>query len=177
MSRIGKRPVEIPTGVTVEMNGRDLSFKGPKGELAFTLVDEVICEINDNVISVIPRDQSRKSRSMWGMQRTLVANYIEGVHTGYKRDLDITGVGFRAMLQGKVLVLQLGYSHDIFYPVPEGIEIKCEKPTSISITGNSKQRVGQVAAEIRALRAPEPYKGNGVKYVDEYIFRKEGKKK
>ncbi len=177
MSRIGKRPVEIPTGVTVEMNGRDLSFKGPKGELAFTLVDEVICEINDNVISVIPRDQSRKSRSMWGMQRTLVANYIEGVHTGYKRDLDITGVGFRAMLQGKVLVLQLGYSHDIFYPVPEGIEIKCEKPTSISITGNSKQRVGQVAAEIRALRAPEPYKGKGVKYVDEYIFRKEGKKK
>ncbi len=177
MSRIGKRPVEVPTGVSVELSGRDLSFKGPKGEMGFTLVDEVICEVKDNIVTISPRDQSKRSRSMWGMQRTLVNNYIEGVSQGYTKELEVNGVGFRAILQGKILVLQLGYSHDIHYPIPEGIEIKCEKPTSIAISGNSKQRVGQVAAEIRSLRAPEPYKGKGVKYVNEYIFRKEGKKK
>jgi large subunit ribosomal protein L6 len=177
MSRIGKRPVEIPSGVQVELSGRELSIKGPRGAESLQLVDEVNCQIEDNAISIVPRDNTKRARSMWGMQRTLVHNSIEGLSKGFVKDLEITGVGFRAMLQGKILVLQLGYSHDIFYPIPEDIDIKCERPTAISISGNSKQRVGQIAAEIRALRAPEPYKGKGVKYANEYIFRKEGKKK
>ncbi len=178
MSRIGKRAVAIPSGVDVTLDGRDLKAKGPKGELSMTLVDEVLAKLDDDGgVVVEPRDQSKRARSMWGMQRTLVSNLISGVNEGFTVKLAITGVGYRAAVQGKNLNLQLGFSHDVVYPIPEGIEIKCPSQTEIEISGIDKQKVGQVASEIRAYRKPEPYKGKGVRYDGEYIFRKEGKKK
>ena len=177
MSRIGNNPVEVPSGVEVKLDGANISAKGSKGQLSLTLVDEVSATMDDGKITITPRDESKRARSMWGMQRTMVANLVTGVSTGFTRDLQINGVGYRASVQGRTLNLQLGYSHDIQYPIPEGIDIQCGSPTTISVTGADKQRVGQVAAEIRSFRKPEPYKGKGVKYADETILRKEGKKK
>ena len=177
MSRIGKKPVPVPAGVTVNLSGQNLSVKGPKGEANFVLVEHVLAKLEDGNISVNPRDQSRLSRSCWGMSRSMIANMIKGVTTGYSRSLEISGVGYRAAVQGRMLQLNLGYSHDVSYPIPEGITIQTPRPTEIVVTGTDKQRVGQVAAEIREFRAPEPYKGKGVKYAGERIFRKEGKKK
>ena len=177
MSRIGKKPVEVPSGVTAELNGKDLKVKGAKGELAMKFVDEVDVRLEDNVIYVNPRSEDKRARSMWGMQRTLAQNLVTGVTEGFSKELDLVGVGYRAAVQGKSLTLQLGYSHDINFPIPDGLTIECERPTRIKISGIDKQKVGQAAAEIRSFRKPEPYKGKGVKYVDEYIFRKEGKKK
>jgi large subunit ribosomal protein L6 len=177
MSRIGKRAVSVPTGVTVNLAGQNISVKGPKGELKFVLVEHVLAKLEDGKVAVNPRDQTKVARSCWGMSRTMISNMIKGVTQGYSRSLEINGVGYRANVQGKVLQLNLGYSHDVNYPIPEGIEIKTPKPTEITITGIDKQRVGQVAAEIRDFRGPEPYKGKGIKYSDERIFRKEGKKK
>ena len=177
MSRIGKKPVSVPAGVTVNLAGSNVSVKGPKGELKFALTDQVIAKMEEGAVKVDPKDKSKLARSAWGMSRTMISNMIKGVTDGYSKSLEITGVGYRAAVQGKVLNLALGYSHDINYPVPEGIDIKTPKPTEIVITGIDKQRVGQVAAEIRDFRGPEPYKGKGVKYAGEYIFRKEGKKK
>lgn len=177
MSRIGKKPVPVPSGVTATINGQTVTVKGPKGEKSFVLNDLVLAEMTDNGIKVDPRGTSKSARSMWGMSRTIVQNLITGVTEGFKKDLAITGVGYRAQVQGDNLQLALGFSHDVIFPIPEGIEIKCPKPTEISITGTDKQRVGQVAAEIRKFRSPEPYKGKGVRYADEFIVRKEGKKK
>ncbi|WP_281016192.1 MULTISPECIES: 50S ribosomal protein L6 [unclassified Minwuia] len=177
MSRIGKNPVPVPAGVDVKLEGRDMNVKGKLGQLSMRFVDDVDVEMADGQITVKPVGNSKKARMMWGMQRTLAANLVQGVSEGFVRDLEITGVGYRAQVQGKVLNLSLGYSHDVLYDIPEGIEIKCEKPTSIRVSGIDKQRVGQVAAEIRAWRPPEPYKGKGVRYSDEYVVRKEGKKK
>ncbi|GER08662.1 50S ribosomal protein L6 [Iodidimonas muriae] len=177
MSRIGKKPIEIPSGVTVSLDGAAVSVKGPKGELAANLVSEVSVSMEDNLISVVPVDQSKRARSMWGMQRTLVSNLIEGVSKGFEKKLEITGVGYRAQVKGSALNLQLGYSHDIDFPIPDGIDIKTPDQTTVVISGTDKQKVGQVAAVIRSYRKPEPYKGKGVRYSGEYIFRKEGKKK
>jgi len=177
MSRIGKKPVPVPAGVSVNVAGSNVSVKGPKGELKFVLTDQVIAKMEEGAVKVDPKDKTKLARSAWGMSRTMIANMIKGVTDGYSKTLEITGVGYRAAAQGKTLNLALGYSHDINYPVPEGIDIKTPKPTEIVITGIDKQRVGQVAAEIRDFRGPEPYKGKGVKYAGEYIFRKEGKKK
>jgi large subunit ribosomal protein L6 len=177
MSRIGKKAVPVPAGVTVNLAGSNVAVKGPKGELSFVLTDQVIAKMDAGSVKVDPKDKSKLARSAWGMSRTMIANMIKGVTEGYTKTLEITGVGYRAAAQGKTLNLALGYSHDINYPVPDGIEIKTPKPTEIVITGIDKQRVGQVAAEIRDFRGPEPYKGKGVKYAGEYIFRKEGKKK
>ena len=177
MSRIGKKPVTIPSGVTASIEGRTLSVKGPKGVLSLDLVDEVTYALEDGSISVQPANSTKRSRSFWGMQRTMVQNLVTGVTEGFTKTLQITGVGYRANLQGKNLKLQLGYSHDVDYPVPEGIEIKTPDQTTVHITGIDRQKVGQVAAEIRRWRKPEPYKGKGIKYAGEFIFRKEGKKK
>jgi large subunit ribosomal protein L6 len=177
MSRIGKKPVPVPSGVTATINGQTVSVKGPKGELSFVLNDYVLAEMMDDGIKVDPRGTSKTARSMWGMSRTMVENLITGVNSGFEKKLDITGVGYRAQVQGQNLQLALGFSHDVIYPIPAGIEIKCPKPTEILISGIDKQVVGQVAAEIREFRPPEPYKGKGVRYADEFIVRKEGKKK
>ncbi len=177
MSRIGKKAVPVPAGVTVNLAGGNVAVKGPKGELKFVLTDNVIAKMEEGGVKVDPKDKTKLSRSAWGMSRTMISNMIKGVTTGYSKSLEITGVGYRAAVQGKVLNLALGYSHDINYPIPEGIEIKTPKPTEIVVSGIDKQKVGQVAAEIREFRGPEPYKGKGVKYAGEYIFRKEGKKK
>ncbi len=177
MSRIGKAPIEVPNGVTPTIDGQIVKIKGPKGELEATLVDEVEAALEDGAIAVRPRDETREARAMWGMQRTIVANMVQGVSEGFTKNLEINGVGYRAQVQGQNLQLQLGFSHDVLFPIPDGIEIKCAKPTEISISGIDKQRVGQVAADIRKYRPPEPYKGKGIKYADESIFRKEGKKK
>ncbi len=177
MSRIGKKPVEVPKGVTATVDGQTVTAKGPKGQLAVALVDEVAVVMSDDGIKVDPREQTKKARSMWGMSRTLVQNIVTGVSEGFEERLEINGVGYRAQAQGKTLNLALGYSHDVSYPVPDGIEIQTPRPTEIVVSGIDKQKVGQVAAEIRRWRPPEPYKGKGVKYSDEYIFRKEGKKK
>lgn len=177
MSRIGKKPVPVPKGATVTVDGQTVKAKGPKGELSVTLVDDVTVKMGDNGVEVAPRDDSKRARSMWGMSRTLVDNILNGVTTGFSKTLEINGVGYRAALKGKDLQLQLGYSHDVLYPVPEGIQIQCTKPTEIIVSGHDKAQVGQVAAEIRRFRPPEPYKGKGVKYANEFIFRKEGKKK
>jgi len=177
MSRIGKKPVPIPSGVTVDVAGQDVSVKGPKGELKAVLAEHVVARLENGAVDVKPRDETKLARSCWGMSRTLVANMIKGVAQGYSRNLEINGVGYRAAVQGKQLQLQLGYSHDVSYPIPPGITITTPKPTEIVVAGVDKQQVGQVAAEIRAFRSPEPYKGKGVKYAGEYIFRKEGKKK
>jgi len=177
MSRIGKKPVAVPAGVTANIEGRELSVKGPKGTLSMPLADEVSYEINDGGISVQPVNDTKRARSFWGMQRTLVQNLITGVTEGYSKQLQITGVGYRANVQGKNLKLQLGYSHDVDYAIPEGITIATPDQTTVNISGIDKQKVGQVAAEIRRWRKPEPYKGKGIKYAGEFIFRKEGKKK
>ncbi|MEK9945934.1 MAG: 50S ribosomal protein L6 [Alphaproteobacteria bacterium] len=177
MSRIGKNPVVVPKGVEVTLSGQDISAKGPKGTLAMTLVDDVIATKEDDTIRVAPRNESKRARTMWGMQRSLVDNLVVGVSTGFTKELEIVGVGYRAQTQGKDLVLALGFSHEVRHPIPEGITIECPSPTQIKISGADRQRVGQTAAEIRAYRKPEPFKGKGVKYVGEYIFRKEGKKK
>ena len=177
MSRIGKKPVAVPQGVTASVEGQTIRAKGPKGELSVVLVDKVAAEMADGTISVQPRDQSKEARAMWGMSRTLVQNVVTGVTEGFERRLEINGVGYRAQVQGKNLSLALGYSHDVSYPIPEGIQVVTPKPTEIVVSGIDKQKVGQVAAEIRRYRRPEPYKGKGVKYAGEFIFRKEGKKK
>ncbi|WP_298727769.1 50S ribosomal protein L6 [uncultured Ferrovibrio sp.] len=177
MSRIGKHPVPVPQGVQVQLAGQTLTAKGPKGELKLTVVDDLSVELADGKITVKPRQATRRARAMWGMQRTLVSNLVNGVKDGYTRELEINGVGLRAAMQGKNLQLNMGFSHEVIYPIPAGIEIKVEKPTSIKISGADKHLVGQVAAEIRAVKPPEPYKGKGIKYSDETILRKEGKKK
>jgi len=177
MSRIGKLAVAVPDGVTLTQNGQEITVKGPKGELSLTMVDDVTAEMTEDGFKVTAVNDSKRAQSMWGLHRTLIANLVEGVSKGFEKELEINGVGYRAQVQGKVLQLQLGFSHDVNYPIPEGIEIKCPKQTEVIISGMNKQRVGQVAAEIRSYRPPEPYKGKGVKYKDEYIFRKEGKKK
>ncbi len=177
MSRIGKKPVTIPSGVTASVEGQTVKVKGPKGALQLAFVDEVILSMDKGAIKVAPRHETKRSRSMYGTARTLVSNLIVGVSKGFEEKLEINGVGYRAAVQGKNLQLQLGYSHDVVYPIPAGITIATPKPTEITISGIDKQIVGQVAAEIRAFRGPEPYKGKGVKYAGEFIFRKEGKKK
>jgi large subunit ribosomal protein L6 len=177
MSRIGKKAVTLPKGVTATVQGQQVSVKGPKGTLSFVASDDIEVKMADGAISVAPRDETKRARSSWGMSRTMVSNLIAGVTSGFERKLEITGVGYRAAVAGKDLQLSLGYSHEVKYPIPTGIKIETPKPTEIVVSGADKQQVGQVAAEIRQFRKPEPYKGKGVKYSDEYIFRKEGKKK
>jgi large subunit ribosomal protein L6 len=177
MSRIGRNAVAIPSGVTANIEGQTIKVKGPKGTMQLVLPDDVSAKMENGSVKVDPRNETKRARSMWGTSRSLVANLVTGVTKGFEKKLEITGVGYRATLQGKNLQLALGYSHDVVYPVPEGIAIATPKPTEIVIAGMDKQKVGQVAAEIRAFRPPEPYKGKGVKYAGEYIFRKEGKKK
>ena len=177
MSRIGKKAVAVPTGVTANVQGQTVSIKGPKGTLQVVLHDDVVATMDKGAIKVDPRAETKRARAQWGTSRTLINNLIAGVTKGFEENLEITGVGFRAAVQGKTLNLQLGFSHDVNFPIPTGITIATPKPTEIVITGTDKQQVGQVAAEIRGFRSPEPYKGKGVKYVGEYIFRKEGKKK
>ena len=177
MSRIGKRPVALPSGVTATTEGQILSVKGPKGILQLQMRDEIRYDIGEDGISVQPANATKEARAFWGMQRTLVQNLVTGVTEGFTKVLEITGVGYRAAAQGKNLRLQLGYSHDVNVAVPDGIEIKTPDATTVEISGIDRQKVGQVAAEIRRWRKPEPYKGKGIKYRGEYIFRKEGKKK
>ena len=177
MSRIGKRPVAIPSGVTAEIANGTLTVKGPKGTLTLSLRDEISYTVDGNAIIVKPANDTKAARAFWGMQRTLVDNLVVGVTEGYTKTLNITGVGYRANSQGSNLKLQLGYSHDVDFAIPEGIEIKTPDNTTVLISGIDKQKVGQVAAEIRRWRKPEPYKGKGIKYAGEFIFRKEGKKK
>ena len=177
MSRVGKYPVAIPDGVTVTMAEGAITAKGKNGELSFPLSDLVKVTVNDNEVVTEPASESQASRAMWGTTRAQINNIVEGVSTGFTKKLEIVGVGYRAAVQGNILKLSLGFSHDVDYPIPEGIAIKCETPTAVEITGANKQVVGQVAAEIRAYRPPEPYKGKGVKYAGEQILRKEGKKK
>jgi len=177
MSRIGKKPVPLPKGVTAQVTGGTVSVKGPKGELKVKLVPEVEAAVSDGQIAVKPREQTDRARAMCGMQRTLISNLVRGVTEGFTEKLEISGVGYRAAVQGKNLQLQLGFSHDVLHPIPAGIQITCEKPTMITVTGIDKQLVGQMASEIRSYRPPEPYKGKGVKYAGERIRRKEGKKK
>ncbi|MBR9826902.1 MAG: 50S ribosomal protein L6 [Alphaproteobacteria bacterium] len=177
MSRIGKLPVAIPGGVNVTLTETSLTVKGPKGELSMDFVEDVTVSQTDEGLQVSPRDESKRARAMWGMQRALIANLVQGVSAGYEKDLELVGVGYRAQMQGKSLKLSLGLSHDVVYDPPEGITLSCGKPTEVKIVGADKQAVGQVAAEIRRFRPPEPYKGKGIKYVGEYIRRKEGKKK
>jgi large subunit ribosomal protein L6 len=177
MSRIGKKPVTVPGGVTAQVNGQEIKIKGPKGELSHVLVDDIIAKLENGGIEIAMREDTKNARAMWGMSRTMVANLIAGVTEGFTKRLEITGVGYRAAVQGQNLQLQLGYSHDVIYPIPQGIQIVCPRPTEIVITGIDKQKVGQVAAEIRSYRPPEPYKGKGIKYAGEFILRKEGKKK
>ncbi|KQZ00558.1 50S ribosomal protein L6 [Pseudolabrys sp. Root1462] len=177
MSRIGKKPVAVPSGVTASVEGQTVKVKGAKGALQVALPDDIIVSMDKNAIKVAPRNETKRARSMYGTARTLVSNLMVGVSKGFEEKLEINGVGYRAAVQGKNLQLQLGYSHDVVFPIPAGIAIATPKPTEIVITGIDKQAVGQVAAEIRDFRGPEPYKGKGVKYADEFIFRKEGKKK
>jgi len=177
MSRIGKKAVPIPSGVTANVEGQTVKIKGPKGAMQVVLPEDVSVTMDKGEDKVDPRNDGKRARSMWGTSRTLVNNLVTGVTKGFEKKLEITGVGYRAALQGKNLQIALGYSHDVIYPVPEGIAIVTPKPTEIVVTGIDKQKVGQVAAEIRAFRPPEPYKGKGVKYAGEFIFRKEGKKK
>jgi len=177
MSRIGKKAIAVPSGVTAGVEGQKVNVKGPKGALSLVLHDDVAARLDGGAIKIDPRTETRRARAMWGLARSQVANLVAGVTNGFERRLEITGVGYRASVQGKNLQIALGYSHDIVYPIPEGIAIATPRPVEIVVTGVDKQKVGQVAAEIRAFRPPEPYKGKGVKYAGEYIFRKEGKKK
>ena len=177
MSRIGIKVVPLPDGVSADIDGGTVRVKGPKGELSVALGGDVSATMTEDGIKVDPRDNSKRARSMWGMSRSLVSNIVIGVTDGYSRTLEINGVGYRAIVQGKNLQLQLGLSHDVLYPIPDDINIECPKATEIVVSGIEKQRVGQVAAEIRQFRPPEPYKGKGIRYQGEYVFRKEGKKK
>jgi large subunit ribosomal protein L6 len=177
MSRIGKKPVLLPSGVTATLKDREVKVKGPKGELSLRVIDGIDVTVDKAGVTLTPKEMTDDLRAKWGLQRTLVNNLVEGVSKGYAQQLEIAGVGFRAAVQGKNLQLQLGFSHDVIYPIPAGIDIKCEKPTLILVSGSDKQKVGQVAAEIRGFRKPEPYKGKGIKYAEEKIRRKEGKKK
>ncbi len=177
MSRVGKYPVPVPAGVQVALQGRTVVAKGKLGELKLPLTDEVDVEIEGSQVAVKPRRDDRRSRTMWGTTRSLINGMCIGVSTGFTKSMEITGTGYRAAVQGKDLVLALGFSHEVRYAIPEGITIVCDRPTAVKVTGADKQRVGQVAAEIRAYRGPEPYKGKGVRYTDEQILRKEGKKK
>ena len=177
MSRIGKKAVVVPSGVNANIQGQTVQIKGPKGTLQLVLHDDVQAKLDKGAIQVDPRFETKRARSQWGTSRTMISNLIVGVTKGYEEKLEINGVGYRAAVQGKNLQLQVGLSHDVAYPIPTGITIVTPKPTEITITGADKQMVGQVAAEIRSYRPPEPYKGKGVKYANEYIFRKEGKKK
>ncbi|SCZ73788.1 LSU ribosomal protein L6P [Epibacterium ulvae] len=177
MSRIGKKPVELPSGVTASVSGQTVEVKGPKGARTFTATDDVAISVEDNVVKIDPRGMSKRARQQWGMARTMVANLVTGVTEGFKKELEINGVGYRAQMQGNTLKLNLGYSHDVDFTAPEGITITAPKQTVIIVEGIDQQLVGQVAANIRKWRAPEPYKGKGIKYKDEFIFRKEGKKK
>ena len=177
MSRIGKHPVPIPAGVEVQLSGEILTAKGQLGTLSLAVSDEVTATIADGAVTIAPKSETKRARAMWGTTRALVNNMVTGVATGFTRNLEINGVGYRAAVQGSTLNLQLGYSHDIPFPIPQDVRITCERPTAIRITGADRQRVGQVAAEIRGYRPPEPYKGKGIKYADEFIRRKEGKKK
>ena len=177
MSRVGKYPVPLPQGVQVTLEGRTLVAKGKLGELKLPLTDDVEVEVANNQVAVKPRRDDRRSRTMWGTTRSLVNGMVTGVSTGFAKNMEINGTGYRAAVQGKDLVLNLGYSHEVRYPIPEGIKITCERPTAVRVEGADKQRVGQVAAEIRGFRGPEPYKGKGARYTDETIRRKEGKKK
>jgi large subunit ribosomal protein L6 len=177
MSRVGKYPVEIPPGVQVVIAGQQLTAKGRLGELKLELTEHIEAAVDGNRVTVKPRGSERQARMMWGTTRALVANLVRGVSAGYERSMEITGTGYRAAVQGKNLELSLGYSHPVVYPIPDGIRITCERPTAIKVEGVDKRLVGQVAAEIRAFRKPEPYKGKGVRYTDEQIRRKEGKKK
>jgi len=177
MSRVGKYPVTVPAGVQVALMGRTVVAKGKNGELSLSLTEEVDVVVEAGRVAVSPRGEDRRSRTMWGTTRSLIQSMVQGVSTGFTRSMEITGTGYKAAVQGKELVLNLGHSHDIRYAIPDGIKITCEKPTSIKVEGADKRKVGQVAAEIRAYRGPEPYKGKGVRYTDEQILRKEGKKK
>ena len=177
MSRIGKKPVELPSGVTATVTGQTIAVKGPKGERSFSATDDVTLTVEDNRVVVEPRGKSKRARQQWGMSRTMVQNLVTGVTDGFKKELEINGVGYRAQMQGNTLKLSLGYSHDVNFEVPAGITVTAPKATEVIIEGNDEQLVGQVAANIREWRKPEPYKGKGIKYKDEYIFRKEGKKK
>ena len=177
MSRIGKRPVEMPQGVEIKLDGNVVNVKGPKGQRSFTAPSDVVVAMDDGAVTVKPANDSQRARQMWGMSRTQIDNCVKGVSEGFTRNLVIQGVGYRAAAQGKTLKLSLGYSHDIDFAIPEGIEVKTPKPTEIEVSGIDQQKVGQVAANIREWRKPEPYKGKGIRYSDEYIFRKEGKKK
>lgn len=177
MSRIGKNPVQIPDGVSVAMSGLVVTAKGKLGELSATLTDDVVVTINDNDVKVDPREGAPRARQMWGMSRSIINNLVEGVSQGFTKKLLITGVGYRAQIRGSDLVLALGFSHEVVVPVPQGITINCPDQTTIDISGADKQKVGQIASDIRGFRPPEPYKGKGVRYADEFVVRKEGKKK
>ena len=177
MSRIGQMPVTVPTGVDVQISDRHITAKGKLGELSLTLVDEVELKREEDSLIVAPRNESKRARAMWGTTRSLLDNLVKGVHEGFTVALEINGTGYRANVDGELLVMQLGYSHEIRFDIPEGISIQCERPTHIAVSGADRQRVGQVAAEIRAFRKPEPYKGKGIKYAGEIVTRKEGKKK
>jgi large subunit ribosomal protein L6 len=177
MSRVGKKPVPVPSGVTASVDGQTVKVKGAKGELSFRVPDEVAVAMDNGAVKVDPRNESKAARAKWGMSRAQVQNLVVGVTKGFERKLEVNGVGYRAQIAGKSLKLSLGYSHDINYPIPAGVTITTPKPTEIVVAGIDKQKVGQTAAEIRDFRGPEPYKGKGVKYADEFIFRKEGKKK
>ncbi len=177
MSRIGKQPVELPSGVEASVSGQTVSVKGPKGTRAFTATDDVTIRLDEGRLVVEPRGKSKRARQQWGMSRTQVANVVAGVSQGFRKELEIQGVGYRAQMQGDVLKLNLGLSHDVDFPVPDGVTVTCPKQTEIVVEGIDQQLVGQVAANIREWRAPEPYKGKGIRYKGEFIFRKEGKKK
>ncbi|MCP4770927.1 MAG: 50S ribosomal protein L6 [Planctomycetes bacterium] len=177
MSRIGKKPVELPSGVTATLDGQTIEVKGPKATRSFTATDDVTIAIEDNAVTVTPRGMSKRARQQWGMSRTMVANMVQGATQGFKKELEIQGVGYRAQIQGNTLKLNLGLSHEVNFDVPQGVTVTCPKPTEVVIEGTDEQLVGQVAANIREWRKPEPYKGKGIRYKGEFIFRKEGKKK
>ena len=177
MSRIGKRPVELPSGVSASVSGQTIEVKGPKGTRSFTATDEVTIAVDDGTVTVTPRGKSKRARQQWGMSRTMVQNLVTGVSDGFTKELEVQGVGYRAQAQGNVLKLSLGLSHDVDFPIPDGVTVTTPKNTQVVVEGSDQQLVGQVAANIREWRPPEPYKGKGIRYKDEYIFRKEGKKK
>ncbi|MGR3496316.1 50S ribosomal protein L6 [Citreimonas sp.] len=177
MSRIGKKPVDMPSGVSASVSGQTIEVKGPKGTQKFTATDDVTIVVEGEAISVTPRGKSKRARQQWGMSRTIVANLVHGVQNTFKKELEIQGVGYRAQVQGNVLKLNLGYSHDVDFAIPQGVTITCPRPTEIIVEGHDKQVVGEIAANIRDWRRPEPYKGKGIRYKGEYIFQKEGKKK
>jgi large subunit ribosomal protein L6 len=177
MSRIGKKPVALPSGVEANVSGQTVTVKGPKGTRAFTATDDVTLAVADGAVTVTPRGKSKRARQQWGMSRTMVANLVTGVTAGFRKELELSGVGYRAQMQGNVLKLSLGYSHDVNFEVPDGVTVTAPKQTEITVEGFDEQQVGQVAANIREWRSPEPYKGKGIRYKGEFIFRKEGKKK